>query len=102
MSPAHTLRHKLLQAIANRRPPRLMLAQPRRVLVIRPDHLGDAILAAPAVAALRAAWPEAKLTGWVGPAGKQVWRHVPALDALEMCDFPGFGRRSKPSPLAPY
>jgi len=84
------------------RPPRAAPAQPRSVLIIRPDHLGDAILAAPAVAALRAAFPHAQLTGWVGPAVQPVWRYVPALDALEVCDFPGFARRPKRSPLAPY
>ncbi|MFI5266487.1 MAG: glycosyltransferase family 9 protein [Chloroflexota bacterium] len=84
------------------KPPRPLREQPARILVIRPDHLGDLILAAPAPAALRTVYPNAKLTAWLGPWGEPVWRHHPSLDAIEVCPFPGFTRAAKPNPLAPY
>ncbi|HLG71625.1 MAG TPA: glycosyltransferase family 9 protein [Chloroflexota bacterium] len=86
---------------ALRRPPPLPDA-PSRILIIRPDHLGDLILAAGSVAALRQAFPEARLTAWLGPWGEPVWRHHSALDGIEVCAFPGFTRAPKPNPLAPY
>jgi ADP-heptose:LPS heptosyltransferase len=41
----------------------------RRLLVVRPDNLGDVLLAAPALAALRAAAPAARIDLLVSPAG---------------------------------
>ncbi|MBV8085017.1 MAG: glycosyltransferase family 9 protein [Chloroflexi bacterium] len=102
VSRADRLRLRLLRIASAVRPPRPLPAAPRSILIIRPDHLGDAILAAPALSALRAALPGARLTAWAGPAVEAVWRHVPALDSLEVCDFPGFTRRPKGSALAPY
>ncbi|HEY8691821.1 MAG TPA: glycosyltransferase family 9 protein [Chloroflexota bacterium] len=84
------------------KPPHPLPEQPARILVIRPDHLGDLILAAPALPALRALYPDAKLTAWLGPWGEPVWQHHPSLDAIESCPFPGFTRGAKPNPLAPY
>lgn len=96
-------RLRLLQLAASVKPPHKRLpADPRRILVIRPDHLGDLVLAADAVSALRAAFESAHLTAWVGPWGEPVWRHHPALDCLETCEFPGFTRAPKPNPAAPY
>ncbi len=84
-----------------RRPPALP-TDPRSILLIRPDHLGDLILAAPAVALLRHAFPASRITAWVGPWGEPVWRGSPHLDAIETCSFPGFTRLTKPNPAAPY
>lgn len=76
---------------------------PRRVLVIKPDHLGDLLLASPALAALRQALPEARIVGLVGPWAARMWRGDPALDALAELPFPGFDRaRAGRRPLAPY
>ncbi len=96
------LRLRFLQLAGHLRPPAAAAAEPRRILLIRPDHLGDLVLSAGAVAALRQAFPAAELTAWVGPWGEPVWRHHPALDAIRMCPFPGFTRRAKANPLAPY
>jgi heptosyltransferase-2/heptosyltransferase-3 len=84
-----------------RKPGRLP-RQPRAILVIRPDHLGDLVLAAPAVAALRQAYPAARIAAWLGPWGEPVWRDHPALDTIETCPFPGFTRAAKPNPVQPY
>ena len=32
-------------------------AAPRRILVVKPDHLGDVLLLTPALSALRRSWP---------------------------------------------
>lgn len=83
------------------RPP-VPAVPPRRLLLIRPDHLGDLLLTTPALAALRAALPHAHLTLMVGPWSAEVARRGAAFDELLVCDFPGFTRRSKPHPLQPY
>jgi ADP-heptose:LPS heptosyltransferase len=96
------LRLSLLRAAGRLKPPRPRTADPQRILAIRPDHLGDLILAAPAVAALRAGFPAASITAWLGPWGEPVWRDYAAVDAIETCSFPGIGGERAASPLAPY
>jgi ADP-heptose:LPS heptosyltransferase len=95
-------RRLLLRAAGRAKPPPPLPDHPRSILVIRPDHLGDLVLAAPALAPLRAAYPEAKLTAWLGPWGEPVWRHHPDLNGIETCPFPGFTRAPKGGLLAPY
>ena len=73
----------------------------RRVLVLRPDHLGDLLFATPALARLREAFPSAHITGAVGPWGRAMWQDHPALDALEVIPFPGIASRPQ-SPLEAY
>jgi ADP-heptose:LPS heptosyltransferase len=96
------VRLRLLQAAGKLRPPKKRPDKPRSILIIRPDHLGDLVLAAAAPAAVRAAYPGARLTAWLGPWGEPVWRHHPSLDAIETCPFPGFTRAPKANPLQPY
>ncbi|HLI28351.1 MAG TPA: glycosyltransferase family 9 protein [Chloroflexota bacterium] len=73
-----------------------------RVLVVRPDHLGDLLLATPALALLRAALPEAHLTALVGPWAQPVLDGRQEVDAVRLCPFPAFARRPPRHPLAPY
>lgn len=76
---------------------------PQRVLIIKPDHLGDLLLATPALNALREALPAAHLTALVGPWAAMMWQRLPELNALETLPFPAFDRAAaKPMPLAPY
>jgi ADP-heptose:LPS heptosyltransferase len=63
------------------------------VLYIKPDHLGDLLLATPVLAALRRRFPEAQITAIVGPWAAMVLRHNPDVDVLLTCPFPGFERR---------
>ena len=72
-----------------------------RILIVRPDHLGDLLLAGPALAALRAALPAAHLTGLVGPWGQPIWERLPSLDAVETLPFPGIVARPA-RPWQPY
>jgi len=73
-----------------------------RVLLVRPDHLGDVLMATPAVELLRKALPDAHLTMMVGPWSEAVARRDPLLDDVVVCPFPGFTRAARGSPLAPY
>jgi heptosyltransferase-2/heptosyltransferase-3 len=84
------------------RPPSWPIERPPRVLVIRPDHLGDLLLAAPALGLLRTALPEAEITALVGPWARPVLDGRAEVDAVETCAFPGFTRRPPGSPLGPY
>jgi len=82
------------------RPPALP-AKPR-ILLIRPDHIGDLLFATPVLRVLRSAFPDAHLTGMVGPWAEAVWKNSPHLDKIIACSFPAFARRPKTSLLAPY
>ncbi len=73
-----------------------------RLLLIRPDHLGDALLAAPAGRALREALPGAQVDWLVGPWTAEMIRRGWAADEVLTCEFPGFTRRPKGPPWAPY
>jgi heptosyltransferase-2/heptosyltransferase-3 len=75
---------------------------PDRVLLIRPDHLGDLLFVTPTLRFLREAMPGAHLTLLVGPWGKPVVARNPNLDEVLTCDFPWFNRRPRRSPLEPY
>jgi ADP-heptose:LPS heptosyltransferase len=65
------------------------------ILYIKPDHLGDLLLATPALAALRQRFPTARITAIVGPWSVFVLRRNPDVDILLTCPFPGFERRPK-------
>jgi heptosyltransferase-2/heptosyltransferase-3 len=76
--------------------------RPGRVLLLRPDHVGDVLMTAPAVALMRASLPAAHLTYVVGPWGLEAARHGPAVDSLGALAYPGFSRRRNANLLAPY
>ncbi|MEO8083025.1 MAG: glycosyltransferase family 9 protein [Ardenticatenales bacterium] len=75
---------------------------PRRILVIRPDHLGDVLLTGPTLTRLRALWPDADVTLLVGPWCENVAERLPGVDRVRTLDFPYFDRRPRTSLLAPY
>jgi ADP-heptose:LPS heptosyltransferase len=52
-----------------------------RLLVVRPDNLGDVLLAGPALAALRAAAPRARIDLLASPAGAAAADLLPDVDA---------------------
>jgi ADP-heptose:LPS heptosyltransferase len=54
----------------------------RRILVVRPDNVGDVVLLTPALRALRAAAPHARLDLLASPAGTAVAAMVPELDGV--------------------
>src|SRR6266581_4062565 len=84
-----------------RRKARSKTDEQARILLIRPDHLGDMVLTTPILDALRAHMPEAHITILVGPWSSEVVARHPAIDYLITCPFPGF-QRAEQRPLAPY
>ena len=62
-----------------------------RILVLRPDHLGDVLLSRPAIDALTAALPAAVVTMAVGPWGRPALGNIEP-ERLIVCPFPGFSR----------
>jgi ADP-heptose:LPS heptosyltransferase len=75
---------------------------PRKLLVVRPDHLGDMLLMTPALAWLRRNFPETHITVLAGTWGTASLENNPDIDHIQRCDFPGFSREAKSSPLSPY
>jgi len=72
-----------------------------RILLIRPDHLGDLVMTTPVLAALKQHAPGAHITMMVGPWSSEVIARHPAIDRLIICPFPGFQRAAQKA-LAPY
>ncbi len=72
-----------------------------RILLVRPDHLGDLVLTTPVLQALKEQMPQAEVTMLVGPWSREIVARHPALDKIETCVFPGF-QRARQNPLAPY
>ncbi len=72
------------------------------MLLLRPDHVGDVLLTAPAVARLRAALPHARLTYLVGPWSREVAAHGVPVDQVRTLAYPGFTRAANRTLLAPY
>ncbi len=103
----NVLRASILQLVhiggypyANRRARKSLPDRPR-ILLVRPDHLGDLVMTTPVLQALQEALPQAHITMMVGPWSREVVARHPAIDQLLTCPFPGF-RRAAQKPLAPY
>lgn len=58
------------------------LSDPRRIVVVRTCCIGDVVMATAALAALREAFPAARITWAVGPWSARAIAHHPALDAI--------------------
>ncbi len=76
-------------------------SKPPRILLVRPDHLGDLLLVTPVLDALKAQAPDAHITMMVGPWSSEIVARHPAIDRLITCPFPGFLRAPQKA-LAPY
>src|SRR5690242_7981112 len=78
----------LLAPLARRPAPR----QIHRVLVIRPDLIGDGLMATPSLRLLRQTLPGAEITALVGPWAARVLAGNPNVDRVLTLPFPGFVR----------
>ena len=76
-------------------------AAPPRILLLRPDHLGDLLLTTPVLQALKQQAPGSHITIMVGPWSSEVIARHPAIDRVMTCPFPGFQRAAQKA-LAPY
>ncbi len=105
-TPRQAARLLLLRALAALtapfRRPRARRQPPARILVLRPDHLGDALFTTPALRALREAFPAATVTCLVGPWATAVYGRLSECDRLVECKCPGFTPHGKRSPWEPY
>src|SRR5436305_7892793 len=72
-----------------------------RILLVRPDHLGDMLLVTPILQAIKERVPNAHITMMVGQWSADIVERHPAIDKILVCPFPGFQRASQ-KPLAPY
>jgi ADP-heptose:LPS heptosyltransferase len=72
-----------------------------RMLLLRPDHLGDLVLTTPIFDALKQNAPNAHITMMVGPWSSEIVARHPGIDRLLTCPFPGFLRTLQKA-LAPY
>lgn len=74
-----------------------------RVLFIRPDHLGDMLLATPAFRALKEARPYTEIHVLAGSWSAPILANVPEIDLVLTVDFPGFVRgKTKNNFFSPY
>ncbi|MDZ4764404.1 MAG: glycosyltransferase family 9 protein [Chloroflexota bacterium] len=91
----HRFRRVLLQTLAGVPfPPSRPNKEVERILIVRPDHLGDALLTTPAIRALRAARPNAEIHALVGAWSAGVLAPYPEIDLVLTLPFPGFARTS--------
>jgi len=87
---------------------------PRNILILRPDHLGDLILFSGALRHIRKHWPEAHITLCVRSFGMKLFAHCPYVDRLQAYEpliplgkinwplcFPGRWLRSLLTTIAP-
>lgn len=65
---------------------------PKNILILKPSALGDIVLALPALASLRASFPEAKITWFVRPEFAPLLENVPNLDDTIIFDRRGLGK----------
>ncbi len=56
--------------------------RPQRVCLIKPSSLGDVVHATPAFAALRARWPEARISWVINRGLASLVEHLPGLDEV--------------------
>lgn len=95
-------RQLLLRSLAGLSLPAAPPAAQERILLLRPDHLGDALLTMPAVEALRRQRPQAELHALASPLAARVLERLPSLDRVAALDFPGFSRRRRRGGPGPW
>ncbi len=98
----HQARRIILQLAATAPIPAVKTPSTERILLIRPDHLGDVLLTTPAIHALRAARPDAEIHALVGHWSAEVMAAYPEIDIVLTLAFPGFSRSPKTSWRSPY
>lgn len=94
------LRDQILAGIA-----RIPVAQARldseRLLIVRPDHLGDVLLSTPAIQALKRSRPDLCIHALCGEWAADVLANYDEIDRVLTLPFPGFQRASS-SALGPW
>ncbi len=86
----------LLTAGRGLKPDAAVLAEPRSILVVRLDHLGDVLFARPCLQALRRRFPRAHLACLTSRAGAQLLARDAFLDEVLSWEAPWFARGTVP------
>lgn len=98
----HRLRRTLIQAVSNFRFAPLN-ARENRILFIKPDHIGDVLLATPAIQAVKRAQPYAEIHVLAEASSAQILANFDDIDQILTTTFPGFSRNSDiTNPITPY
>jgi heptosyltransferase-2/heptosyltransferase-3 len=101
--PSERLRDALLRLIAQLPTWQARRADPKTILLIRPDHIGDAVLTMPAIRMLRTLQPEARLIALCGAWSAEVFAAYAEVDQVLTLPFPAFARgASKGALWSPY
>jgi lipopolysaccharide heptosyltransferase II len=96
------VRRLILQVAATTPLPAIKAPVVERILLIRPDHLGDVLLTTPAIHALRTARPEAEIHALVGHWSAEVIAGYSEIDLVLTLPFPGFSRSPNANWHSPY
>ncbi len=72
--------------------PARRMVDPRRILVVQLDHLGDAVLSTPLIAALKAAYPEAAIDVLASPSNHEVFEADPHVSCVRVAERTWFER----------
>ncbi len=67
--------------------------EPRRILLVQLDHLGDAVLSTPLIAELRLAYPEATIDVVASPSNHEVFEADPQVNRVQVAERTWFERR---------
>lgn len=103
ISPRDDGRRAVLRGLGLALGPRRRASTSRqKILVVRPDHLGDLLMLTPALRRLRCGLPEAEIVALIGPWGLPVLERNANLNRLITWSFPWFDRHPRRSALAPY
>lgn len=98
----HHIRRAMLKTIAKLPITPQKPISGERILLIRPDHLGDILLTTPAIETLREAHPNAEIHALVGPWSAEILANYTAIDNILTLPFPGFSRSPNPGLRFPY
>ncbi len=93
-SPRQRARDKVLAGLA-RLPVTASGAGSGRLLIIRPDHLGDVLLCTPAIQAIKRRNPQLSIHALCGSWSAEALANYPEIDRVLTLDFPGFQRQSQ-------
>jgi ADP-heptose:LPS heptosyltransferase len=88
-------------ALARLAPGRAPAWPPRRILLLRLERIGDLLMSAPAIAAVRACAPEASIDLVVGSWNASLAALIPGIDRIETLDAPWLARGATPSGRTP-
>ncbi|MDW8298753.1 MAG: glycosyltransferase family 9 protein [Anaerolineae bacterium] len=101
--PSERIRDALLRLIAKLPTWQARCADPKTILLVRPDHIGDAVLTMPAIRMLHAMQPQARLIALCGAWSAEVFAAYPEIDQVITLPFPGFARGTPKGALwSPY